>query len=291
MLLLVSCKQYKADSKKAAEFYESVHQQMIANKEKQRQFVDKMAMTLLSLKDNPDIIIDTEELQSLLVASKEKNYEREKNIEKFEEIDKDIDLKQKTLDYIKVFNNAYRDEFPKTIHIFSEKSADRFERAKEILNLKLQLIKEKQVEMENAFEEFKEKYTENSQTYHKLTEPDFEFVKLKDFVFTPATISKGTKIELLSFSGGDDYSGETIYYKQFIGIDKSTGDTLRILALAPMQDYDVDKASRIGTYTIDLPMRTQMTASENEYIIFNKNHADTEKGNFKTVFGILTFDE
>ncbi len=82
-----------------------------------------------------------------------------------------------------------------------------------------------------------------------------------------------------------------IYYKQFIGINKSNGDTLRILALAAMQRYDIDKAPRIGTFKADLPMRNQLTPSENEYIIFNTNQANIEKGNYKTAFGLLSFEE
>ena len=95
----------------------------------------------------------------------------------------------------------------------------------------------------------------------------------------------------MSYSGGDDLSEENIYYKQFIGIDKNNGDTLRVLALAQMQNYDLDKALRIGTYSIDLEVRNQMTPSDKEYIIFNTNQADIEKGNYKTVFGILKFDK
>jgi hypothetical protein len=57
-----------------------------------------------------------------------------------------------------------------------------------------------------------------------------EYKPLKDFSYTPASITRGSEIELLAFSGGEKSDENTIYYYQFIGIDKSSGDTVRIIS-------------------------------------------------------------
>lgn len=290
-IFLCSCGQTKVDTKKAFDFYDAVNAQISLNRPAQQKFIDKLTIAILAVKENNNAAIDTKELLILLEYSKSKNIEREKNIEGLVEFDNDINFKSKTLDYVKAFNHAYQYEFPKIIEIFADNKDNRFERAKDLLFPKLQLIKGKELEMKSSQNNFKTKYEELRKSQPKRTGSEYEFVKLKDFKFSTTEIKTGTKIELLSFSGGDDLAEDKIYYKQFIGINKSTGDTLRVLALAPIQQYDLDKAIRIGTYKTDLPMRKQMTASENEYIIFNRNLADIEKGNYKTVFGILEFDE
>lgn len=294
LLLLISfssCGQTKADPKKAFEFYDAVNIQIALNKPTQQKFIDKMTMAILAVKENSAAAIDTKELLSLLKYSASKNLEREKNIENLVEVDDDINFKKKTLDYVKTFNDAYQNEFLVVIQIFADAKDNKFERAKDLLFSKLQLIKTKELEMKSSRITFKTKYEELSKSQPIRTGSDYEFVNLRDFKLSNTEIKEGTKIELLSFSGGDDLPEDNIYYKQFIGVNNITGDTLRILALADIQRYDLDKALRIGTYTMDLPIRNQMKPSNNEYIIFNKNQEEIEKGNYKTVFGILKFDE
>jgi len=279
------------DSKKAFEFYDSVNKQIALGKPKQQEFIDKLTTSLLTIRENKNAIIDTKELQALFDLAKTTNEERQRNLEMISEFDTDLNYKGFVMDYFKSYNGLYQDEIPKAIKIFGEKSEDRFERVGNLLMPKLKLTKQKELALKQAQSDFKAKYEALNKSEPKRTGSDYEFVKLKDFKFTTTTIKEGTKIELLSYSGGDDLSEENIYYKQFIGIDKNNGDTLRVLALAQMQNYDLDKALRIGTYSIDLEVRNQMTPSDKEYIIFNTNQADIEKGNYKTVFGILKFDK
>lgn len=291
LLFLSSCKQSKVESRKALKFYDDVNAQILLNRAVQQKFIDQLTSAILAIKENKDTIIDNKELLILLKDCESKNIIREKNIELLTEVDNSIDLKKYTLNYVRTFNDAYQNEFPKVIRIMAENRDDRFERAKELLFPQLQLIKERETEMINAQNIFYSKYETVSISKPERTGSDYSFVKLKDFAFTPATLKEGASIELLSFSGGDDLAENKVYYKQFIGIDQSTGDTLRILALAGMQQYDLDKAPRVGTYSTDLPIRNQLTPGDNEYIIFNTNQADIEQGNYKTVFGILKFDE
>jgi hypothetical protein len=290
-IFLSSCDQAVKDSKKAFEFYDLVNKQIALGIPKQQGFIDKLTSSLLTIRDNKNAVIDTKELQALFDLAKTTNEERQIDLEKISEFDTDLNYKSVTMDYFKSYNGLYQDEIPKAIKIFGEKSDDRFERVGNLLMPKLKITKQKELLLKQAQTDFKTKYETSSKSETRRTGSDYEFIKLKDFKFTTATINEGTKIELLSFSGGDDLSEENIYYKQFIGIDKTNGDTLRILALAQMQQYDLGKALRIGTYTIDLRVRNQMTPSDKEYVIFNTNQADIEKGNYKTVFGILKFDE
>lgn len=291
VLFLGACKQSKVESRKALKFYDDVNAQILHNKTVQQNFIDQLTSAILAIKENKDTILDNKELLILLKDCESKNIIREKNIELLTEVDNSIDLKKYTLNYVRTFNDAYQNEFPKVLRIMAENRDDRFERAKELLFPQLQLIKERETEMINAQNIFYSKYETVSISKPERTGSDYAFVKLKDFPLTPATLKEGASIELLSFSGGDDLAEGTVYYKQFIGIDQSTGDTLRILALAGMQQYDLDKAPRVGTYSTDLPIRNQLTPGDNEYIIFNTNQADIEQGNYKTVFGILKFEE
>jgi len=291
LIFLSSCGQTSKDSRKAFEFYDLVNKQIALGKPEQQKFIDKMTASLLAVRDDKNAVINTKELQSLFDSAKKINFERQNNLEKISEFDSEINYKSVTMEYFKSYNGLYQDEMPKAISIFGEKSEDRFERVGKLLIPKLQITKQKELALKQAQQDFKAKYENLSQAQPKRTGSNYEFIKLKDFKFSTTTLKEGTKIELLSFSGGDDLSEENIYYKQFIGIDKNSGDTLRILALAPMQHYDLDKAIRVGTYTTDLPMRNQIEASDKEYIIFNTNQAKIEKGNYKTVFGLLKFDE
>jgi hypothetical protein len=61
-------------------------------------------------------------------------------------------------------------------------------------------------------------------------EDQLEYKPLKDFNYTPAGIARGSEIELLAFSGGEKSDENTIYYYQFIGINKSSGDTVKIIS-------------------------------------------------------------
>lgn len=291
IIFLSSCGQTVKDNKKAFEFYDLVNKQITLGKPKQQEFIDKLTASLLTIRDNKNAVINTKELQSLFDLAKASNEERQKNLENISEFDSDLKYKKMTMDYFRSYNGLYDNEMPKAIKLLGEQSEERFERVGNLLIPKLKIIKQKELALKQAQNDFKAKYETLSKSESKRTGADYEFIKLMDFKYTGTTIKEGTKIELLSYSGGDDLLDGNIYYKQFIGIDKVNGDTLRVLALASMQHYDLSKAIRIGTYTQDLPVRNQTIPSEKEYLIFNTNQAEIEKGNYKTVFGILKFEE
>src|SRR5204862_72829 len=55
-----------------------------------------------------------------------------------------------------------------------------------------------------------------------------DYQPLEDYQYTPATVTPGSEIELLAFSGGKRSDENNLYYYQCVGIDKSKGDTIKI---------------------------------------------------------------
>jgi hypothetical protein len=76
---------------------------------------------------------------------------------------------------------------------------------------------------------------------------DFVYIPLEEYKYEQAIIQPGTELELLAFSGGKKEFGEEIYYYQFLVLDKSTGDTLRIMT--PLISVDETAGSETKTHT------------------------------------------
>jgi hypothetical protein len=53
---------------------------------------------------------------------------------------------------------------------------------------------------------------------------------LNEIPFQISELEKGTTLKLIAFSGGNQTDKEHTYYHQFITINQSTGDTIRVLA-------------------------------------------------------------
>ena len=151
---------------------------------------------------------------------------------------------------------------------------------------------------------------------------------LKEFADTITEIPSGTAIELLANSGGEeDKKGDGVNYCQFIGIDKTTGDTVRILAtvinveeagtdgkpvLTPATTYDFDKGIRDATFRVPTEDDKRMIAllpalqggqtdvtklnsvaestPVNEYVLIPQGEPFFAR-HYKTVVGILSFKQ
>ena len=85
---------------------------------------------------------------------------------------------------------------------------------------------------------------------HKILDR-VDYQPLEDYEYTPATITPGSAIELLAFSGGKRSDENNLYYYQFVGIDKSKGDTIKIL----LPVISVDEAEGIETKTYTTPLQ------------------------------------
>ena len=77
-----------------------------------------------------------------------------------------------------------------------------------------------------------------------------DYQPLEDYQYTPASVTPGSEIELLAFSGGKRSDENNLYYYQFVGIDKSKGDTIKILL--PVISIDEDAGVETKTYTTPL---------------------------------------
>jgi len=132
----------------------------------------------------------------------------------------------------------------------------------------------------------------------KPEDPNFRYVKLEEFRYSEATIKEGTKIKILSFSGGKDCSPEETYYFQFIGVNQSTMDTVRILS--PCQLIKADEMPEEGNF---YPLQESAALlekvlkehgekpliAEKKFVVFNRHFKDIEERNFKTAIGMLSF--
>lgn len=115
-----------------------------------------------------------------------------------------------------------------------------------------------------------------------------EYIKLEELKFEFISIARNEEIELLSFSGGKICKNEYTVYKQFIGIRKLTGDTVRILAAC--QTYKSSKLNKIGYFIEDYknPLINRDLISK-KLVAFNRRYFKLEKGNYKTCIGGLGF--
>ena len=74
-----------------------------------------------------------------------------------------------------------------------------------------------------------------------LTGNDFRFIPLEEYESERVEIGREEVFDLIAFSGGPKDEDDNIYYYQFIGIQKSTGDTVKILAPFISTPGDTDK--------------------------------------------------
>lgn len=150
---------------------------------------------------------------------------------------------------------------------------------------------------------------------------------LKAFQDTITDAPAGWAIDIVAFSGGEvNKNGDALNYCQFIGIDRATGDTVRILSpaidvadaeadgrpvLTPSTMYDFDKGIRDASYRkatdndkMMLQMMPQLQGGETDVNKLNANlnapvpeFVMVPEGvpvfarHYKTAVGILTFKE
>lgn len=75
---------------------------------------------------------------------------------------------------------------------------------------------------------------DNSQT----TDDNLELIPFKEFKFDSADIKPGTPISILAFTGSKQGENHTVYFPQFIVVNRITDDTLRIVTTLISVDDD-----------------------------------------------------
>ena len=88
---------------------------------------------------------------------------------------------------------------------------------------------------------------------------DFKYVPLADFKYNAADISAGTEVEILANFDGPKDNGDSVFYYQFIVLNKKNGDTIRILC----PEITVDEEAGIGGKTSTTPLLFDMSKGVN----------------------------
>ena len=283
---LLSCSKRRISSARAFAFYDSVNYELTINKDVQQRLIDRTLTIILQINNDKNTIVDINPLQVLFDSSKTVSMIRQKNIEIIEEVDPAIGYKAKVLDYVKTFNDFYKNEFYEFLKFLNQPQIDRSEKYRTAFAAKLVEIKEKQETFQDAQKEYKEKYEEKEE--YKRVKGEYVYRNLSSLNYTIVKIPVGTKFKLLSYSGGDCIPAG-VSYRQFIAIDLANGDTVRILAPCQSREYDFENAPRIGTLQENIKEKFEPASPDEKFVIFNKNLSDLEKGNFQTIFGMLEF--
>ena len=152
-ICLLSCDKKRISSARAFAFYDSVNHELSTNKDIQQRLIDRTLTIVLQINNDKNTIVDIKPLQVLFDSSRTVNMRRQKNIEKIEEVDRGIDYKAKVLDYVKTFNDFYKNEFYEFLKILDQPQIDRAEKYRTSFAAKLVEIKQKQ-EIFQAVENF-----------------------------------------------------------------------------------------------------------------------------------------
>lgn len=158
LLSLFSCQQ-KPDTEKIKQFAQTLHTYTgFQTKATQQAFVNKMTETFNIVKENNNAKIDTKELRDLLEKAKQANQTSFNEINNIQEVDNEINLKEKTLNTIELFRSLYQNEFSKTIEILESKESNKIEKAGQLFTGKEDEVNKVQTIAKEADEEFTNKY-------------------------------------------------------------------------------------------------------------------------------------
>jgi hypothetical protein len=152
---------------------------------------------------------------------------------------------------------------------------------------------------------------------------DLSLLSVKQIPFHISTLEKGTPLKIIAFSGGKQSDKEHTYYNQFITVNQSTGDTIRVLAplisvgeeniyTTPVQ-YNHDKGIEMATFepkdsSFDFKInafaageqspadgkafeKLQEKSNAEETVFMVKGIPLFESNRYKTVIGALHFNE
>ncbi len=286
---LFSCTSKKPDTARAYSFYDSVNTQLELNRSFREKLMDTVEQMLSIIKGNEDAQFNTKPIHEHLEDVKVDNDQRRRNIVRIIEVDKEIGFKKKALDYIKTMNDFYEKEYEEFLNIVDETQGDRFKMASKILIPKLLEIKEKAREIAAAAQRFEAKYTRNEPAPEdKKTAELFSYKKLSELNYQMIPIPEGTEIRVFSYSGGNCSEVNDIYH-QFIGIDQTTNDTIRVLTLCQTMDREVSGPPRWGVFKVNFPSVYNASKADESFVVFNSKMRFIEDRNYKTVVGILEF--
>ena len=100
---------------------------------------------------------------------------------------------------------------------------------------------------------------------------DFKYVPLADLKYKPAEISPGTEVEILANFDGPKNNGDTVFYYQFIVLNKNNGDTVRILCPEITVDEDAGIEGKTSTTPLLFDISKGVTTAFFELIDSSKS--------------------
>lgn len=130
---------------------------------------------------------------------------------------------------------------------------------------------------------------ESNAVLPNLQEDQIEYLDLQTLNFEYVELKQDEEIELLSFSGGKNCDDKFSVFKQFIGIRKLNGDTVRILA--ECQTLTSRKLSKTGVYSNrTFPYPLERNKNERQKVVaFNRKNTTLEKRTYPTCIGGIGF--
>jgi hypothetical protein len=255
-----------------------------------QKLIDTAKEMISIIKNDEDAKFDAKPIRQLLDNVRINNDLRIKNIERITEIDGELNYKAEALDFIKTFNDFYETEYEEFLNAIDGDRSDCFEKCKKILLPKLLIIDEKTKKLADIRQFYKTKYSrKRRETKSENISIIFTYKRLSELNYKMITIPEGTKIRLLSYSGGPCNTINPLYF-QFIGIDQETKDTVRILTLCQSQDFEIKPSPRFGTFKENFLHQYNADQANESFVIFNQELSDLEKGDYKTAIGVLVFE-
>lgn len=157
----------------------------------------------------------------------------------------------------------------------------------------------------------------------KFSDKHIYLTPLNRFPYPISQLEKGTSLKLIAVAFGSESDSEHTYYYQFLGINQSSGDTLRILApiisvgkentYTSPKLYNHDKGVETATFepkdsSFDLKInlvaspekleadpnafdKMQKKSNADEMVLMVRGVPLFENSHYKTVVGALHFDE
>ena len=100
---------------------------------------------------------------------------------------------------------------------------------------------------------------------------DFKYVPLAEFKYRPVDISPGTEVEILANLDGPKNNRDTVFYYQFIVLNKTNGDTIRILCPEITVDEDAGIDRKTSTTPLSYDISTGVTSAFYDVIDSSKS--------------------
>ena len=132
-ILLLACQQ-KASTEKANQFAAGIHAATTGNiKAAQQAFVDKMAETLRTVKQDRSATVDTKSLRELLDRAKDANHTSLVELNKLTEVDNTINLKEKALADNELNRSLFEHEFSSIVNALESTAPDKMNQLDSII--------------------------------------------------------------------------------------------------------------------------------------------------------------